>query len=188
MKAIITANREKIVNFEFIFLKNVSITKKHLLLDFELELDFSLIGISSSLRDYRLCHFVYKSTGLALVRGKENYIDHKGYMKEKDKDEMDYHIVFEKTKQKKTIKSHYTIYRYCDDNFEFEYYLISNKSIEGSILVPELPNFDYFLMVKNYINQEDLDLLIDDLKTINEVLLVKELDPTALKSKENLIF
>lgn len=79
----------------------MSITKKHLLLDFELELDFSLIGISSPLRDYRLSHFIFKHTGLELVRGKENYIDHKGYLKDKDKDEMDYHIVFERTKQKK---------------------------------------------------------------------------------------
>jgi len=171
-----------------LLLKIVSITKKHLFLDFELELDFSLIGISSPLRDYRLCHFMSKNTGLIFERGKENYIDHKGYLKDKDKDEMDYHIVFEKTKQKKTTKYHYSIYRYCDENFEFEYYLISNRSMEGNILLPELPNFDYFLMVKHYINQEDLSLIMDDIKRINEVLLVKELDPTSLKSKENLIF
>ena len=167
----------------------MSITKKHLFLDFELELDFSLIGISSTLRDYRLCHFMSKNTGLIFERGKENYIDHKGYLKDKDKDEMDYHIIFEKSKQKTaTTKYHFGIYRYCDENFEFEYYLISNKSLEGSVLLPELPNFDYFLMVKHYINQEDVNALMEDIKKINEVLLVKELDPTALKSKENLIF
>ena len=167
----------------------MSITKKHLFLDFELELDFSLIGISSTLRDYRLCHFMSKNTGLTFERGKENYIDHKGYLKDKDKDEMDYHIIFEKSKQKTaTTKYHFGIYRYCDENFEFEYYLISNKSLEGSVLLPELPNFDYFLMVKHYINQEDVNALMEDIKKINEVLLVKELDPTALKSKENLIF
>ncbi|SMG24373.1 IPExxxVDY family protein [Sphingobacterium psychroaquaticum] len=166
----------------------MSITKKHLLLDFELELDFSLIGISSPLRDYRLSHFIFKHTGLELVRGKENYIDHKGYLKDKDKDEMDYHIVFERTKQKKTSKYHYTIYRCCDENFEFEYYLINNRSIEGGILIPELPNFDYFFMAKHFIDPEDLRNLLEDIKTIQEVLLVKELDPTALKSNENLIF
>ncbi|WDF69313.1 IPExxxVDY family protein [Sphingobacterium oryzagri] len=168
----------------------MSITKKHLTLDldFDLELDFVLVGVSSSLKDYRLCHFIYKHTGLAFVRGKEDYIDHKGYVKEREKDEMDYHIVFEKIKRKGVTKHYFTIYRYCDPNFEFEYYLINNRSIEGTSLVPELPNFDYFLIIKHYIDPEDLRALLEDLKSINEVMLTKELDPTSLKSKENLIF
>ncbi|MFD2596114.1 IPExxxVDY family protein [Sphingobacterium griseoflavum] len=157
-------------------------------LDFDLELDFVLVGISTALRDYRLCHFIYKCTGLAFRRGKEDYVDHKGYLKEKEKDEMDYHIIFEKTRQRGLIKHYFTIYRYCDINFEFEFYLLNNRSIEGSLLVPELPNFDYFLMIKHYIDTEDLRLLLEELKGINEVMLTKELDPTSLKSKENLIF
>lgn len=168
----------------------MAITKKHLTLDldFSLELDFVLIGISSPLRDYRLCHFIYKETGLAFTRGKEGYIDHKGYTKQKEKDEMDYHIVFEKNKQKKVTKQYYSIYRYCEENFEFEYYIINNRSLEGSSLVPELPNFDYFLLIKHYIDQDDLKSLLENIKNINEVLLTKELEPSALKSKENLIF
>jgi len=168
----------------------VSITKRHLTLDldFDLELDFVLVGISSSLRDYRLCHFISKNTGLAFKRGKEDYLDHKGYVKEKDRDEMDYHIIFEKTKQKGTLTHYFTIYRYCDSNFEFEFYLLNNRSSEGGLLVPELPNFDYFLIIKHYIDPEDLKALMDEVKAINEVMFTKELDPTSLKSKENLIF
>ena len=174
----------------FLFSKTVSIIKKHttLDLDFELELDFVLIGISSSLRDYRLCHFLYKHTGLAFVRGKEDYVDHKGYLKDKERDEMDYHIVYEKNKQKEIIKHHFTIYRYCDENFEFEFYIINNRSLEGTHLVPELPNFDYFLIIKHYIDRDDLHNLVQEIKHINEVMLTRKLDPASLKSKENLIF
>ncbi len=169
---------------------NVNIVKKHLTIDFdfEAELDFVLIGISCPLRDYRLCHFISKHTGLEFVRGKESYIDHKGYIKEKDKDEMDFHIIFEKNRQKKVTKHHFSMYRYCDENFEYEYYLINNRSIEGSPLLTELPNFDYLLMIKHYIDQEDLRMLLEDIRNIPEVLLAKDLDPTLLKSKENLIF
>jgi hypothetical protein len=168
----------------------VSITKKHLTLDldFDIELDFVLIGISSPLRDYRLCHFLYKHAGLAFVRGKEDYIDHKGYAKEKERDEMDYHIVYEKNKQKKLLKHYFTIYRYCDDNFEFEFYIINNRSLEGTFLLPELPNFDYFLIIKHYIDRDDIHTLLEEIKDINEVILAKKLDPASLKSKENLIF
>lgn len=174
----------------FLISKTVSTTKKHLTLDldFDVELDFVLIGISSTLRDYRLCHFLYKHTGLAFIRGKEDYIDHKGYTKEKDKDEMDYHIVYERNKQKELLKHYFTIYRFCDDSFEFEFYILNNRSLEGTLLLPELPNFDYFLIIKHYIDREDVHRLLADIKAINEVILAKKLDPASLKSKENLIF
>lgn len=168
----------------------MAITRKHLTLDldFGLELDFVLIGISSPLRDYRLCHFFQKETGLVFTRGKEDYIDHKGYPKLRDKDEMDYHIVFERNKLKELAKHHFTIYRYCDEGFEFEYYIVNNRSIEGTTLVPELPNFDYFLMIKHYIDRDDLNKLLSNIRRISEVILTKKLDPTLLKSRENLIF
>ncbi|SFS59812.1 hypothetical protein SAMN05660206_103100 [Sphingobacterium wenxiniae] len=170
--------------------RKLSTVKKHLTIDFDFdsELDFILIGISCPLRDYRLCHFISKYSSIEFVRGKEDYIDHKGYAKEKDKDEMDFHIVYEKTKLKKVSKSHFSMYRYCDENFEFEYYLLNNRSIEGTLLISELPNFDYFLLIKHYIDDEDLRGLIEEIKNIPEVLLAKELDPSSLKSKENLIF
>ena len=125
---------------------------------------------------------------MAFVRGKEDYVDHKGHAKDKDLDEMDYHIVYERTKQKKIHQHYYTIYRYCDNNFEFEFYLLNNRSLEGVFLLPELPSFDYFLIIKHYIDRDDIQTLIDDIKSINEVLLTKKLDPSSLKSKENLIF
>ncbi|GAA4519700.1 hypothetical protein GCM10023173_23040 [Sphingobacterium thermophilum] len=157
-------------------------------LDFDLELDFNLIGISSSLRDYRLCHFINKNTGLQLQFGKESHIDHTGRPKTKSTDELDYHIIVERTKSKKEVIHHFPVYRYCADNFDYEYYLINNKSLENGVLIPEVANFDYFMLIKHYIDPEDLEKLISNLKAINDILLVKEIDPTSLKSKENLIF
>ena len=156
--------------------------------DFDLELDFVLIGISSVLRDYRLCHFINKHTGLQLVYGKEDYMDHNGHNKEKPKDELDYHILFESKKNKPVVKNHYNIFRYHNQTFDFEFYLLSNRSVEGAALIPEISSFDYFLMIKHFIDEEDLDALLENIKSIPEVLLVKEIDPTILKSKENLIF
>ncbi|MVZ67664.1 IPExxxVDY family protein [Sphingobacterium sp. DK4209] len=156
--------------------------------DFDLELDFILIGLSSVLRDYRLCHFINKHTGLKLVHGKEDYIDHNGNKKDKPQNELDYHIIFETKKNKPSTQHHFITYRYNNQTYDFEFYLLSNKSIEGGTLIPEIVSFDYFLLIKHYIDEEDLEALIDNLKSIPEVLLVKEIDPTVLKSKENLIF
>jgi len=159
-------------------------------IDFDIgaELDFALIGISSPLRDYRICHFISKHTGIAFVRGKEDYTDHKGRAKEKDREEMDFHIVFGKDMDKKPVRYHFPVYRYCEADFGVEYYLVGNRSIEGSPLLAELPHFDQFLMVRPCIAPDDLRTILRNIKGIPEVLLAKELDPEMLKSRENLIF
>lgn len=156
--------------------------------DFDLELDFVLIGISSSLRDYRLCHFVNKHTNLQLTHGKEDYIDHKGIPKEKPRNEMDYHIIFEQKRGKPATTQHFTTFRHVHASYDYEYYLINNRSEEGGLLIPEAPNFDFFVLIKHFIDDDDLKILIEGLKSITDVLLVKEIDPIILKSKENLIF
>jgi len=161
-----------------------------LTLDFDVraELDFALIGISCPLRDYRLCHFISKRTNLPFVRGKEDYTDHTGRAKEKDRDEMDFHVVFGKDRQKKPVKYRFPIYRYCEADFGMEYYLIGNRSIEGGLLLAELPHFDQFLMIRNCIDFDVLWKILLNIRGIPEVLLAKELNPEMLKSKENLIF
>lgn len=164
------------------------ITTHKLDLDFDLEMDFILIGISSSLRDYRLCHFINKQTGLHFVYGKESPIDHKGNPKNKKKEELDFHIIHERTKNNVNVEHHYQMYRDCCDRFDYEYYLINNRSVENGILIPEASHFDYFIIIKHYIDEEDLEALLNNLKAINNIMLVKEIDPTTLKSKENLIF
>lgn len=158
-------------------------------IDFDSELDFNLIGISSSLRDYRLCHFINKHTGLNFIYGKESPLDHNGNLKNKSPEELDFHVLYD-TKGKSKIENihHFQMYRYCCKNFDYEYYIINNKSQENGVLIPEVANFDYFMIIKHYIDSEDLMTLIDNMKSIDSIMLIKEIDPTILKSKENLIF
>ncbi len=158
-------------------------------IDFDDELDFKLIGISSSLRDYRLCHFINKHTGLNFIYGKESPLNHKNEVKNKSQEELDFHIIYDrKSKSKNEGIHHFQVYRYCCEHFDYEYYILNNKSQENGILIPEAANFDYFMIIKHYIDEEDLIRLLELLKSIEDIMLVKEIDPTILKSKENLIF
>ena len=70
---------------------------------------------------------------------------------------------------------------------ETELYIISNKGTEG-FLVPEMKKVDFFLLIRNYIDDDDLKLIISKLNKVPEVLVAVEVDPKKLKSKENLIF
>jgi len=56
------------------------------------------------------------------------------------------------------------------------------------LLIPENANFDYFLIIKHYIDDDDLKRIVDSINKIPEVVFAKEILPKKLKSKENLIF
>ena len=135
-------------------------------LKYELDLDFVLVAITSPLRDYRLCYFINKVTGLRL---------HKM---------ADYEIGFPPPVGQATFS------RYSDFNEanETEYYLLANKGIDGGTLVPEMRHSDYFLLIRGFIDDEDLEELLDRLVSIEEVVVASEISPQKLKSKENLIF
>ena len=70
---------------------------------------------------------------------------------------------------------------------ETEFYILANKGTEG-FLVPEMKKVDFFLLIRNYIDGDELKAIISGLNKIPEVLVAAEVDPRKLKSKENLIF
>ncbi|MGK6350651.1 IPExxxVDY family protein [Parapedobacter sp. DT-150] len=135
-------------------------------LKYELDLDFILIAVTSPLKDYRLCYFINKVTGLKLAK-----ID-------------DYEI-----RMPAPIGyTYFSRYVACAATADTEYYLLANKGVEGAVLVPEMRHSDYFLMIKNFIDDEDLAALLDRVSAIDEVVVASEISPQKLKSKENLIF
>jgi hypothetical protein len=82
---------------------------------------------------------------------------------------------------------YFSRYFYLMPDSETEFYILANKGTEG-FLVPEMNKVDFFLLIRKYIDQEDLRGIINGLNKIQEVLVAAEVDPKKLKSKENLIF
>lgn len=136
------------------------------LLKYDFDFDFVLIAISCPLKDYRLCHFINKHTGLQLAKTSDYavFIPH-----------------YEETCE-------FSWFTYIPEEEEVEYYLFSNKAEKNGYLIPEMKTSDYFLMIKNFIDEEDLEHLIISLNEIPEVMVASEIVPEKLKSRENLIF
>lgn len=135
------------------------------ILKYELDFDFILIAISCPLKDYRFCHFVNKYTGLELLRDE------------------DYRL----SSSLRSANNNFSCYTYVNEG-ETEFYLLSNRSDESGYLIPEMKNSDYFLLIKNFIDNEDLTNLINLINEIPEVVVATEISAEKLKSKENLIF
>jgi len=83
--------------------------------------------------------------------------------------------------------SFFSRYFHQTPNSDTEFYFLANKGTEG-YLIPEMKKVDYFILIKNFIDQDDLNFILEGLNKLPEVVVAAEVDPEKLKSKENLIF
>ncbi|SDM19761.1 hypothetical protein SAMN05421813_107154 [Daejeonella rubra] len=134
-------------------------------LKFELDLDFVLLAVTSQLKDYMFCFKINKQLGTDFCKVTDLELPFNA------SDEIFY----------------FSRYFFLMPETETELYIIANKGTEG-FLVPEMKKADFFLLIRNYIDEDDLKLIISKLNKIPEVLVAVEVDPKKLKSKENLIF
>lgn len=134
------------------------------ILRIEHDFNFTLIGIASSAKEYRLCWFLNKELHLDFIKT--------------DDLELEYD---------RSSVCFFSIYKYIIENTETEYYYISNKGING-FLIPERKETDYFFMAnKKLLKDQEKEFLAQ----INKIELVQAaylMNPKTIKSKENLLF
>ncbi|MDR6783675.1 hypothetical protein ABIE26_003006 [Pedobacter africanus] len=133
-------------------------------LKLSLDLDFVLIAITASLKDYVLCHKI----NTRLNFGFEKIEDHEVYF---NIDESP--LSFSK-------------YYFFVEQGEIEYYIISNRNAEG-FLIPEMNKVDFFMIIHQYIDREDLNFILSGLNKLPDIQVAAQIDPLKLKSKENLV-
>jgi hypothetical protein len=133
-------------------------------LKLSLDLDFVLIAITASLKDYVLCHKINTSLNF----GFEKIDDHEVYFNIDEEP-----LSFSK-------------YFFFVEQGEIEYYIINNRNAEG-FLVPEMNKVDFFMIIHQYIDKEDLNFIIGGLNKLADIQVAAQIDPAKLRSKENLI-
>ncbi|MBK0378047.1 IPExxxVDY family protein [Mucilaginibacter sp. SD-g] len=134
-------------------------------LKFEIDFDFILVAITTSLKDYRICYLINKFLNFNFVRA----------------DDMEVDISMQGE------CSLFSFYQFCWEATETDFYFIANKGSEG-YLVPEMKEADYFLLIKNYIDETDLSNVISGINKIPDVVTAIKIEPKKLKSRENLLF
>ena len=153
------------VSFVFLWpIKGNTILNKKVL-KFEIDLDFVLIAITSSLKDYRLCFLVNRALNFNFAKTDDLQLDMLPGLGQ----------------------AFFSFYKYGQGDNGAEFFLISNKGTEG-YLVPEMNKTDYLLMIKNYIGENELDDLVTGLNRVPEIVAAVKVDPKKIKSRENLLF
>ena len=133
---------------------------KKLILDYEEEPEYTLIGISSSLQDYRLLFFLNRSLGSAFKRLDEFFLSQKN--------------------------SKYSLYEFADSSNELDLYFISNKS-KGIYLFTELQMFDFLILVGGNPDATYLKNLNDSIRAVSHVQITKVVETSKIKNYFNTI-
>ncbi|WP_276091248.1 IPExxxVDY family protein [Pedobacter sp. JY14-1] len=133
-------------------------------LKLSLDLDFVLIAITSSLKDYTLCHKINTSLNLNFEKAE------------------DHEVYFNVGKPALAFSK----YHYFTEQNETEYYLVNNKNAEG-FLVPEMNKADFFMIIYQYIDDEDLGHILSGLNKLPDIQVAAQVSPAKLKSSQNLI-
>lgn len=81
----------------------------------------------------------------------------------------------------------FTQFTFIDEENHTTYTLIGNRD-ESQLLIPELKNFDYLLLIKGAIDFFEEETLKENIKTIPIVQIIFEVETEKLKSKHNLVY
>ncbi|MBE9481754.1 MAG: IPExxxVDY family protein [Bacteroidetes bacterium] len=137
---------------------------KKLILNIDYKPEYTIIGISSHLKDYRLSFNINKKLNFKLKKLSD--------------------LVIIKGKNKKTQK--YSLYHYEQPDTQNIFYLISNNNPNGK-LIPSQKQTDYFLLIKDIIDDQRKNMIVKTLKAIRNVLMVYEINPNTIKNIDSIL-
>jgi hypothetical protein len=134
-------------------------------LDLELEFDFEIIPIVSSVKEYKMCFLLNNLFGFDMYRMPDLEIMLK--------------------RKKKTVA--FNVFHHYDDIDKMDYYLISNK-YENELLLPELKIVDYVLKLDGFEPKDKKTEMIHKLKNVPQIQAVIDTSINELKDKTHLLF
>lgn len=137
-------------------------------LEVSYDFEFDLIAVNTSVKEYKLAWAINKKLGLELGKKANISIDFSG--------------------GKSLSISNF----YCETSHQI-YRLLKNRAEDfdeqyNAYLIPELKNFDYFLMIADDSSTFEINPFISVIKQIPFVQFAVSVDTAVLKSKDNLIF
>ena len=138
--------------------------------------EYFLIGIHTTLEDYKLAYLLNKNLGTSFSKLKEG-------------------LDFEKTS--------FSLFNYSNKKYDFEWFLLANSAKRESqtesnkllliaetkmYLIAEKKKVDFFIKISGSVQYSFVLETIDKIKKIDQVITSYSIDKNTLKSKDFLIF
>lgn len=158
-------------------------------LEVSYDYEFLLIGISSHEKDYRICWALNKKLELDLkkiesleIKGKKqttpSYFSF--FVFDKEEDFLEYSVIANFSENKSLDSKNNSLFGATIDSNEHH--------SENELLIPEQKQMNYFFVVRGEVDDDEAEEIVKKIKEIDVVLTAIRIDPTQLKSKQNLIF
>lgn len=152
--------------------------------DFE-EVDYQLIAIHTSLENYRMAYYINQNIKILLSKSKKDILIDQGKQKttfsnfnfEDEKKAIFWTLIENKKEiplvQKTKISNLFNENQYFTNTFYF---------------LPEFKKVDYLLKIEGDEKRINSDIIIQKLKSIDQITTVYTVEKNQIKSKNNLIF
>lgn len=142
--------------------------------------DFSLIGIHTTLEDYKLAYLLNQSLSIKFKKSKKD-------------------LSFSTTEKSPS----FSIFNYYNKKYDFEWILIANSSKREnqtesnelllttetkSYLIPEKKKVDFFIKILGELDYSFIVETVNKVKKIDQIITSYPIDKNTLKSKDFLIF
>jgi hypothetical protein len=131
----------------------------------ELSTDYKLIGIASSLKEYKLCFHL-------------NELLCCDFRKLKD-------IIFETGDR--SSKAQFSVFKAGTEEDLNRFIVFSNKN-PGEVLLPEVVNFDYIMQIEGKYEADEMKNLVEGIKLLPDIMMSAEIPLKKIKNKERLIY
>ena len=144
------------------------------------EEEYSLIGIHTTLEDYKLAYLLNEKLGVNLCKSKND-------------------LKFNDTSH----KASFSIYNYLNEEFDYDWFLIANSSKRENqtesnellltsetktYLISEKKKVDFFIKISGSFDYSFTLEIVDKIKEINHIITSYPIDKNSLKSKDFLNF
>ena len=143
--------------------------------------EYSLIGIHTTLEDYKLAYLLNQQLKINLKRDSFN---------------------LDVENEKSNVS--FSVFKYTDTRYDFDWFLISNSTKDKEkqsssnrlllftetkiYLIPEKKNIDFFIKISGDVPFEFVSKTNQKIKEVNQIITSYQIDTNTLKSKDFLIF
>lgn len=131
----------------------------------EFKFDFRLIGIATTLKEYRFCFFLNELLGCDFVKLKDQNVESKD----------------------RSSTQTFSVFKGTSANRKSTFFVFSNKN-SGQFLLPELNEFDFLLMIRGEMEDEELLNLNEGVSRLNQVLLCSVIPPKKIKNLNRIVY
>lgn len=142
--------------------------------------EFSLIGIHTTVEDFKLAYLLNKNLSIGFTKSRED-------------------LCFTDVKK----NASFSLFNYTNQELEYDWFLIANSSKRENqtqanellltsetktYLIPEKKKVDFFIKILGNFDYDYISETVNDIKKINEIITSYHIDKNTLKSKDFLIF